>query len=239
VAKAKRPVFIPDPDHGLVREELVEFEWFSGFSHTQKARSIDSMHKAASEIFVNSSFLEISSKSSEEIGAKLSAFNLYIPCDESDRPLLLEAAFQGSKVFKSGKQHKNLYTFNSGKDVKRFMKEQPKEELTEFKFEGKSWQLTPLSAFYDWLYLRGLSHLEVDDPHSLDSLSSYTGFTDIEFNPQRSINCQARSCALYVALLRAELFRDAISHPDAFIEILKQRDYGMPPENSQQLTFGK
>ena len=34
------------------------------------------------------------------------------------------------------------------------------------------------------------------------------GFTDIAFNPKKSLNCQARSAALYVALAR-----DGITEP--------------------------
>jgi hypothetical protein len=34
---------------------------------------------------------------------------------------------------------------------------------------------------------------------ALARLNKYVGFTDIEFNPSKSINCQARSCALFVS----------------------------------------
>ena len=37
------------------------------------------------------------------------------------------------------------------------------------------------------------------------------GFTDIEFNPERSINCQARSCALLVTLLKNDWIDYAVS----------------------------
>ena len=35
-----------------------------------------------------------------------------------------------------------------------------------------------------------------------EKLLDYDGFTDIVFNPQKSINCQARSCAIYVGMKR-------------------------------------
>jgi hypothetical protein len=55
----------------------------------------------------------------------------------------------------------------------------------------------PPTAFYDWLYLRALARL---DAATLQQLRERDGFTDIAFNPERSLNCQARSAALYVAL---------------------------------------
>jgi hypothetical protein len=50
---------------------------------------------------------------------------------------------------------------------------------------------------YDWLYINAIY------PHRewLVRLNRYAGFTDIEFNPERSVNCQARSCALFVSLM--------------------------------------
>ena len=43
----QRPVFLPEADHGLVGEAMVEFEWFPGFAVIQKQRSIASLHAAA------------------------------------------------------------------------------------------------------------------------------------------------------------------------------------------------
>lgn len=53
----------------------------------------------------------------------------------------------------------------------------------------------------------------------------YAGFTDIEFNPERSINCQARSCALLVTLLKNDWIDEAVSSPGAFINLLSSRGY--------------
>ena len=49
--------------------------------------------------------------------------------------------------------------------------------------------LVPKNAFYDWLYIRAL--------HALADWNSdkilYDTLTDIEFNPKKQINCQARA----------------------------------------------
>ena len=232
---AERPIF--SPDHvSLVDESLVEFEWFPGFAAVQKARSIEALHKAGSQTLGKEPFLEVSSKSPYELGVKLSAFNLCIPCSFSEKPLLLEAAFQGSKVFEKRGKQENLYSFDSGRDIKRFMKEQPEDNLVGFNFENRDWDLTPQTAFYDWLYLQGLRKLEAEEPSFLNDLFGYEGFTDIEFNPQRSINCQARSCALYVSLSSQGILSDVMTDPDSFIETLKERDYGVPPEQGSLFT---
>ena len=64
-----------------------------------------------------------------------------------------------------------------------------------FELNGVRFPLIPPTAFYDWLYFQALY------PHRdwLRKLHQFEGFTDIEFNPAKSINCQARACALFVA----------------------------------------
>jgi len=43
---------------------------------------------------------------------------------------------------------------------------------------------------------------------------------NIEFNPKRSINCQARSCALYVVLLREGILEDVLDDRTEFLRLL-------------------
>jgi len=50
----------------------------------------------------------------------------------------------------------------------------------------------------------------------VDELLEYTYFSDIEFNPKRSINCQARTCAILVSLVNLNLIDKALSSPEAF-----------------------
>jgi len=57
-------------------------------------------------------------------------------------------------------------------------------------------------------------------------LARFEAFTDIEFNPDKSVNCQARSCALYVALSAKELLADALSTPADFLTVLAEHQYG-------------
>jgi hypothetical protein len=90
-------------------------------------------------------------------------------------------------------------------------------KLTGFRLEGIEWGLQPTTAFYDWLYLNALRQAS----HLGDFLMDYDGFTDIEFNPERSLNCQAASAALYVALRRREVQDTAMQTPEAFLTYLR------------------
>ena len=48
-------------------------------------------------------------------------------------------------------------------------------------------------------------------------LSQYQWFTDIEFNPKRSVNCQARAAAIYKLLQETDGF-DVLTDRDKWLE---------------------
>jgi hypothetical protein len=78
------------------------------------------------------------------------------------------------------------------------------------------WPTKPITAFYDWLYLSALrQNLEL-----ACELENYNGFTDIEFNPEKSFNCQASAAALYVALSKRGELEQALSSRRNFYERL-------------------
>ena len=214
---AKRPIFIPNINgNQLFIEENIDFNWFSGFAISQKQKSIESLHKKAYEKGYEK-LLEVSSKSPELLGQRLSAFSLEIETIKNGR-ISVECAFQGSKVFKGNKQYPEIYTKTSI-EAKRFHKLNSSGELIGFKFEDEEWELEPKSSFYDWLYIKALY------PHKdfLKKLYKYQAFTDIEFNPIKSINCQARACAIIVSLLKRDLYDEAMSSKKRFIEIIYKR----------------
>jgi len=202
---AQRPVFIPWPENGaLVNEVPVEFTWHAGMAASQKKKNVVALHDMAATHGL-APLLEISSKSEREIGRKLSAFNLKV--DIYGRQTTLECAFQGSKVFEDGGPFTDLYWVES-REAKRDTRLKESGRLIGFVFEDTKFPLSPSTAFYDWLYIRALY------PHRdwLTRLHKCAGFTDIEFNPNRSINCQARSCATFLALQqRGELDKSANS----------------------------
>jgi hypothetical protein len=216
---AKRPVFLPNlKETGpLVVEKEVEFTWHSGFSIQQKRRSIASLHQAAQQQGI-SSLLEISTKSDIPLGRELSAFNLQIKVKE-DMRIPVEAAFQGGKVFENGGPYHDLYEL-SGREIKKDERVKNSGELVAFEFRGERWPLEPKTAFYDWLYLTALRQ----NPELSQPILDYQGFTDIEFNPTRSFNCQARSAALYAVLQKRGFLESALSDKEGFLEILSRKD---------------
>lgn len=198
---ATRPVFVPEMGgKSLVSEIPIDFKWNPGMAPSQKKKNIVALHEAAKQRGLYQ-LLEISSKSEEEVGRRLSAFSLKLDVGETNA--YLECVYQASKVFREGGPYLDLL-FVSPREAKKDPRLRNSGDLIRFELEGKHFPLSPKSAFYDWLYIKALV------PH-LDWIRKrvpYRGFTDIEFNPKRSINCQARAFAELIALQeRGELNR--------------------------------
>lgn len=191
----------------------IDFAWHAGLSASQKKRSVRSLHEAACRELETCNMLEISTKSEDPIGVALSAFNLSFTTKKNRLTLTVESAFQGSKVFENGGPYTDLYTIDS-KSAKIDKRTRSSGTLIAFRFFGSEWPTRPITAFYDWLYLNALKK----NPDLSEKLFEYDGFTDIEFNPDKSLNCQAYSAALYVYLSSKNQLEHAMSAPDAFLE---------------------
>lgn len=213
---ATRPIFRPLSNSPFVEVLDLDFHWHPGFSVQQKQRSIHSLHEAARGSNIDHP-LEISSKSSERLGVQLSAFYLTIEAGNLGR-IPVEVAFQGSKVFEGGGPFTDLYQ-RQPRDAKRDPRLRDSGTLIGFEWMGRRWALDPTTAFYDWLYLTALSQNAEQYPMELAAIHEYDGFTDIEFNPKKSLNCQARSAALYVGLQKAGLLDEALQSPDDFLRV--------------------
>lgn len=211
---AKRFVYIPTDGEPGVREVEVEFEWFPGFAVSQKQKSIASLHRAADEAGFHP-ILEISSKSENELGVRASAFNLSFLTKSSNRKVSVEAAFQGSKVFAFAGPFPEMYDMTA-REAKKEIRVRQNGTLTKFSFFGKDFPLRPRTFFYDWLYI---NTLHKDEELSSD-MCRFAGFSDIEFNPEKSVNCQAFSAALYVSLVRCGMLDQVLETEVAFRELL-------------------
>jgi len=192
-----------------VKTIVTNFVWHPGMSTSQKQKSIASLHEAAARNGIPS-VLEVSTKSNARLGRELSAFNLTL-ASEVYGTLTVEAAFQGSKVFAEGGPYRDLFEL-PGREIKRDGR--LKGRLVDFDFDGHVWGLEPKTAFYNWLYMQAL-HSHRDLRHRV---LEYVGFTDIEFNPKKSLNCQARSCALYVALAQAGIVDAVLADRGLYLE---------------------
>lgn len=215
---AKRPIFIPlgksDNDF-LVEEIMIDFKWIPGMAASQKRKNVISLHEAARNKNIEH-ILEVSTKSDDPLGINLSAFNLKVYCKDVGN-ISLESAFQGSKVFELGGPYIDMYGKN-GKEIKKDKRLKESGKLIKFQFNNKEWPLEPKTAFYDWLYLQALHNKKEYKKKVLE----YSSFTDIEFNPKKSLNCQARSCALYVAFVKRGIINKALEDWKYFIELLSK-----------------
>ena len=211
---AQRPVYVSMSDAPYVEMIDVEFQFFNGFSTAQKLRSIKSLHVAFLEKNPNLRLLEISSKSAVPLGVKLSAFNLQIVLPKSGKSFSVESAFQSSKVFEGGKQFTDLLN-KSSRDAKRDPRLKSSGQLKAFKFFNHEFPLEPETYFYDWLYINALYRQE----KLAEEILNYDAFTDIEFNPKKSLNCQAKAAAIFVGLSRAGLIENAVSNKEEFFNI--------------------
>lgn len=219
---AERPVFMPAPDSPeLVKELFLPLKWHPGFAQSQKEKNIEALHEAARARGI-SPLLEISTRSKSERGQHMSAFYMTVPTKEYGR-IKLELAFQGSKIFERGGPFTDLYKKGEKEigQAKRDPRLQESGRLIGFRFEGVDFPLEPKTAFYDWLYCSFLW----DHREWAVKLYAYAGFTDVEFNPFRSINCQARSAALFLSLMKRQQLEEALKSPEAFVETLLQSEY--------------
>jgi len=224
---AKRPIFVPLINgKGLVLERYVDFEWYAGFAKSQKQKSIRALHEMAAREYGVKSPLEVSSKSETPLGVALSSFNLKFETQRG-RLLTVEAAFQGSKVFACGGPYRDIFDMKP-MDAKKDERLRNSGFLKNFTFFGVCWELEPKTAFYDWLYINAL----LKNPNLASQVTDIDGFTDIEFNPEKSINCQARAAALYCALFHSEKLDFALSSNENFISLYRGKvtDPHMPAE---------
>ncbi len=211
---AKRPLYLPEFDGApYVESRLIEFRWYPGFSTLQAQKSIRSLHRAAEEqgFFP---ILEISGKSKSLLGKSLSAFNLTLETPDG-HSLSVECAFQGSKVFEGGGPYHDLYSVSS-REAKTDKRLRNSGEVVAFNYFGEEYPNEPQTAFYDWLYMTALRQVE---PSPIQELKRFDGFSDIAFNPRRSINCQARAAAMFVALCHCEPdYPQILGNWDSYIE---------------------
>ncbi len=184
---------MPGKNGALVEEITCSFPWSPGFAKVQKRKNIWALHEAARSYGIER-ILEISSKSEDKVGQRLSAFNLKLKVNGVAR--YLESVYQASKVFEKCGPSPQILDMGP-REAKRFVRNLDCGRLISFSFEQENYPLSPKNAFYDWLYIRSLAE------HSdwIKKLASYEAYSDIEFNPKRQVNCQARAFAEFMSLL--------------------------------------
>ncbi len=129
----------------------------------------------------------------------------------------VESVFQASKVFDGGVgPFPELYSHDS-REVRHHVQEASAgHRLLAFDLDGVRWNLEPKTAFFYHLYIKVL----LANPKLAEELREFDAFTDIEFNPNRQVNCQAAAAAFYVSLCRTGKLEEAMSSREAFLRML-------------------
>jgi len=191
--------------------------YHNGFALSQKRKNISELHRKILLDEPESKILEISTKSPNPLGVRLSAFNLRIFNSYIDSYVTVESAFQSSKVFEFGGPFRNILTAGA-KEAKQDQRLKTFGNLCSFEYENAKWPLEPKTFFYDWLYMSAL----LNQPELSEAILKYDTFTDIEFNHNKSINCQARTAAIFTSLAQSGNVKGYILNPEKLKSIYDQ-----------------
>lgn len=210
---ANNPVFEVLDTMPFVSRRTVGFTYYPGFSVSQRQRSAQSLHNSWQKQ-TEGKILEISGASDRPLGRALSAFSLMLSLEDG-RQVSVECVFQGSKCFEWGGPYTDLY-FRSSREAKTDPRLKESGRLIRFSANGNSFPLNPPTFFYDWLYVNAL----IQNPQYHRELLTYDAFTDIYFNPEKQINCQAEAAAIFVGLSRSGNLDEALRDRETFRRIV-------------------
>ncbi len=216
---AERPAYFVDTQNkSLTTKELFNFKWHPGLSIQQKQKCIYEFHTSILQVHPNAKILEISTKSSNPLGKALSAFNLSFYPANFHKKITVETAFQSSKVFLHGGPYIDLLDKTS-LDAKKDPRLKNSGQLQYFIYFNERWELNPPTSFYDWIYINAI----MQNPHLVKNIIQYNCFTDIEFNPNKSINSQAKSAALFVSLYIKNKLSNTELSKNTFLDIITMK----------------
>lgn len=201
-----------------IEEKKIEYTFYPGFSASQKQKNIREIHEKINLVEkMTNKILEVSSKSEEEIGIKLSAFNLFIETKEGKK-ISVESLFQAGKVFENGGPYIDLM-LKSSKEAKQDSRLKTSGKLKAFCYNKEIWELEPKTLFYDWLYINALAFNIKKKKIDVQEFINRSIFTDVEFNHEKSLNCQARSVALFIILYKNGILEECLKEKNKFKEI--------------------
>ena len=146
---ANRPVFVVKNTKPYYEIINTEFEYYSGFALSQKQKSIKSLHEAFLSNYSAKKIIEISTKSLENIGVQLSAFNLLLKTPVGERNI--ENVFQAGKVFENGGPYTDLLNVSPA-EAKKDERLKMSGALISFDYFGERILLEPKDYFYNWIF---------------------------------------------------------------------------------------
>lgn len=223
---AEKSVFISKVEYPFFEEVHVNIDWFGGFALSQKRKCQIGLHQNFLMEYPKEKILEISSSSLMSLGSKLSAMHL------SKRTLkgitTVESAFQSSRIYGDGAKRIGPfpeYRFLPGRECKKLVKEAAKEMHSyQYELDGLTFYAPAhhISQFYDFLYLNALLEPENEEVKNKLLQEKYTAFTDLA---TKSLNCQARSAAIFVGLVRAGMI-DEVRDYDSYLKLFRTQANG-------------
>lgn len=218
---AERSVFVSKEVFPYFEEKHVEFDWFGGFALSQKRKCAIGLHQNFLMEHPEHKVLEISSASLYKLGTQLSAMNL--SKRTSDGVRVLESVFQGSRIYGKGDDKVGPFTYCydlPGRESKKEVKAKSGGlHSYEYIFDGMTFYAPAhhISQFYDFLYLNALLEPENEEVKNMLLEGVYTAFTDLA---TKSLNCQARSCAIFVGLVKAGKI-DMVRDYETYLELFR------------------
>lgn len=215
---AMRPVFLVSERNPFYTRWNATFEYNSGFAPSQKRKNIQAIHDAFSFSFPGKKVLEISSKSMQEGGEALSAFFLkkFVPSLGESIPV--ENVYQAGKVFEGGGPFTDLLQATP-RAAKKDERLRNSGRIVKFCFDGTDFPTDPTTIFYNFIYINAL----LENEELAKTALRYDAFTDIEFNPEKSLNCQAQAAAIFVSLSRQGLIEKVKDFEEFSKLFLKER----------------
>lgn len=217
---AKRLLFSARTDKNsiVVTREEIEFEWIGGFAHSQKIRRLAKFREKLPKNIIDK-HIEVSSGSDTVYGKNLSAFNLKYSSGDL-KGYTVESVYQGSKIFTSGGPYQELYNRPSivAKKDSRIRVNDP---MIGFQLWDDDWPLIPPTGFYNYLYFLAL----IQNYELITAASTFEFFSDLEFNHEKAISCQAESLAIFFALHRQNKVNEILQDKRDFLDVISDIKY--------------
>lgn len=140
----------------------------------------------------------------------------------------VESAFQASRIYSDGVKKVGPfpeYLYLPGRECKKLVKEASKGMRScQYEFEDMTFYAPAhhISQFYDFLYLNALLEPENQEVRNQLLEGGYTAFTDLA---TKSLNCQARSAAIFVGLIHAGLI-DEVREYASYLKLFGTQENG-------------
>lgn len=176
---AIRPIYISTnlPEKPFIKKDI-SFEWVKGMSYSQKCKRRDALHTAIANTKLYDMDKVLEISTKSDKKLGINLSALNLTIPFASNDYTVEKVYQVSKVIENGK-------------------------VKEFKLKNTVFEKDPYSMYYDYIYLLGLYfHKEY-----WEELAKYEIFTDIEFNPNKQLNTQARAAALWNTLYKNNMTR--------------------------------